>query len=170
LILQALHHGAKLQSEELHLEELGISTLISCFVNANRDPKSEAAKPSDFFYFQPKEIDTVRIPPAVANAFFALTDIAKLPPWVVQMAPLDRLTKSRDSSPSPSPVVWIGEGIALILPYISNGVVKFPLGFIEGSTSGSILTSGNYWVKVPKQEACWILDGELAIEKFLVVS
>lgn len=157
--MQALHYGAKLHREELHLAELGIATLTSCFVNSNRDPKSEAAKPADFFYFTPTDDEGDRISSAAANAFFALADAGKLPGWCVALAPVDKLAKSRNGDPC-TPVVWIGEGIVLIHPVIDDGLVRFPLGFVQAS--GEIVADGGT-VKVPKLGQAWILDGEFAL-------
>ncbi|MHC5823988.1 MAG: hypothetical protein ACYT04_51170, partial [Nostoc sp.] len=79
----------------MHLAELGIATLTSCFVNSNRDPKSEPAKPTDFFYFTPADDEGDRINSTAANAFFALADAGLLPGWCVAIAPLDKLVKSK---------------------------------------------------------------------------
>ncbi|QLE42241.1 hypothetical protein FD723_18655 [Nostoc sp. C052] len=158
--MQALHYGAKLHREELHLAELGIATLTSCFVNSNRDPKSEAAKPSDFFYFTPVEDEGDRISSTAANAFFALADAGKLPGWVVAIAPVDKLTKSRNGDPC-TPLVWIGEGLVLLQPVVDNGLVRFPLGFVDG-VSGAIITDGGI-VKVPELGQVWVLEGEFAL-------
>jgi hypothetical protein len=158
--LQALHYGAKLHREELHLAELGIATLTSCFVNSNRDPKSEAAKPSDFFYFTPTGDEGERISSTAANAFFALADAGKLPGWCVAIAPVDKLAKSRNGDPC-TPVVWIGEGLVLLQPIVDNGLVRFPLGFVDG-VSGAIATDGGV-VKVPELGQVWVLDGEFAL-------
>lgn len=158
--MSALHYGAKLHREELHLAELGIATLTSCFVNSNRDPKSEAAKPSDFFYFTPADDDGERISSTAANAFFALADAGKLPGWCVAIAPVDKLAKSRNSDPC-IPVVWIGEGLVLLMPVVDNGLVRFPLGFVDG-VNGEVATDGGV-VKVPELGQVWVLDGEFAL-------
>ncbi|MEH2393900.1 MAG: hypothetical protein V7K21_20275 [Nostoc sp.] len=149
----------------MHLAELGIATLTSCFVNSNRDPKSEAAKPSDFFYFTPIEDEgdakgghSLRISSIAANAFFALADAGILPGWCVAIAPVDKLVKSRNSDPC-TPIVWIGEGLVLLQPVVDNGLVRFPLGFVEAS--GDIVTDGGV-VKVPVLGEAWVLDGEFA--------
>ncbi|WP_138503389.1 hypothetical protein [Nostoc sp. PA-18-2419] len=101
------------------MTELGIATLTSCFVNSNRDPKSEAAKPSDFFYFTPTEDERGRISSVAANAFFALADAGKLPGWVVFIAPIDKLVKSGNSDPC-TPLAWIGEGVVLLQPVVND--------------------------------------------------
>lgn len=149
---------------------MGIATLTSCFVNSNRDPKSEAAKPSDFFYFTPADDESDRINSDAANVFFTLADAGKLPGWVVAQAPVDKLAKSRNSDPV-NPVVWIGEGVVLLQPVVdvsasgsdagASGLVKFPLGFIDG-VSGAIATSGGV-VKVPALGEAWLLDGEFTV-------
>lgn len=156
--------------EELHLAELGIATLTSCFVNSNRDPKKgEPAKPSDFFYFAPPETEDIRISASAANAFFALADANKLPGWCVAIAPVDKLLKSKDSTPC-DPAAWVGEGLVLINPVVdvsasgsdagASGVVRFPLGFVQ--TSGDVKV-GEVVVNVPAMGEAWVLDGELAL-------
>ncbi|WP_335017827.1 hypothetical protein [Nostoc sp.] len=128
-------------------------------MNSNRDPKSEAAKPSDFFYFTPTDDEGDRINPDAANAFFALADAGKLPGWCVAIAPVDKLAKSRNSDPC-TPVIWVGEGVVLIQPSAEDGLVRFPLGFVEAS--GDIVTDGGV-VKVPVLGEAWLLDGEMAL-------
>lgn len=155
-----MHYGAKLHREELHLAELGIATLTSCFVNSNRDPKSEAAKPSDFFYFTAADDEGERISSAAANAFFALADAGKLPGWCVAIAPIDKLSKSRNGI-AVNPSAWIGEGLVLLQPIADDGLVRFQLGFVDG-VSGAIVTDGGV-VKVPELGQVWILDGEFAL-------
>lgn len=129
-------------------------------MNSNRDPKSEAAKPSDFFYFTPAEDEGERISSAAANAFFALADAGKLPGWCVAIAPVDKLAKSRNSDPC-NPLVWIGEGLVLLQPVADDGLVRFPLGFVDG-VNGAIVTD-NGVVTVPQLGQAWVLDGEFAV-------
>ncbi|MBD2437358.1 hypothetical protein [Nostoc sp. FACHB-110] len=152
----------------MHLQELGIATLTSCFVNSNRDPKKgEPAKPSDFFYFTPATDEDTKISAVAANAFFALADAGKLPGWCVAIAPVDKLLKARTSDPV-KPLVWIGEGLVLLQPRVEDGVaggersrtVRFPLGFVDAA--GEIETSGGV-VKVPDLGNVWMLDGEFAL-------
>ena len=151
----------------MHLAELGIATLTSCFINANRDAKSTAAKPSDFFYFNCNE-EQIHIPSAAANAFFALADAGLLPNWVVAYSPIDKLKSACDDTPVVAPRAWVGDGVVLLLPRVDGEVVKFSLGFQDlpenfpGGTmtvrdvdSGEVmalaLTGGGIY---------WILDGE----------
>ncbi|MFK0731413.1 MAG: hypothetical protein ACFKPT_02615 [Gloeotrichia echinulata GP01] len=134
--------------------------MTSCFVNSNRDPKSEAAKPSDFFYFTPADDEGERISSDAANAFFALADAGKLPGWCVAQAPVDKLAKSRNGDPC-TPVIWIGEGLVLLQPVIDGGLVRFALGFVDG-VSGTIITDGGA-VKVPELGEAWVLGGEFAV-------
>ncbi|MBD2489011.1 hypothetical protein [Aulosira sp. FACHB-615] len=142
------------------MQELGIATLTSCFVNSNRDPKKgEPVKPSDYFYFTPTEGSDIKISAVAANAFFALADAGKLPGWVVAIAPVDKLLKARTSDPI-KPLVWIGEGLVLLQPRVEDGVVKFPMGFVD--TSGEVETTGGV-VRVPELGNVWMIDGEFAV-------
>ena len=152
----------------MHLQELGIATLTSCFLNANRDPKKgEAAKPSDFFYFLPQDNDNVRISTVVANTFFALADAGLLPAACVAIAPIEKLNASRDSTPVRDKRALVGSGVVLISPSIDEGVVRFPLGLVE-DVSGRIqvkdVTTGEELViEVSEMTSSWVLDGEVAI-------
>ncbi|MHC5779708.1 MAG: hypothetical protein ACYTXP_38940 [Nostoc sp.] len=143
------------------MAELGIATLTSCFINSNRDPKSVAAKPTDFFYFTPADDEGEKISSTAANAFFALADAGLLPGWCVACSPLDKLVASRDKREMVNPVIWVGEGLVLIMPVVEQGLVRFPLGFVD-SVSGDVITDGGV-VRVPELGEAWILDGEFAL-------
>jgi hypothetical protein len=54
----------------------------------------------------------------------------------------------------------VGEGLVLLQPLVDNGLVRFPLGFVEAS--GEIATDGGV-VKVPELGEAWVLDGEFAV-------
>jgi hypothetical protein len=170
LILQALHYGAKLAQEELHLQELGIATLTACFVNSNRDPKkSQPAKPQEFFYFWQKPEDEAQIPAAVASVFFELLAANLVPSWVVAAAPIDKLRKAKpQSSIKVSGVrALVGDGVFLLLPSINEGVVKSRLAIVEDSKCSEVKDIDNCVVYRLKEKdcpaPCWILDGEWVI-------
>lgn len=130
LILQALEYGAKLHAEELHLQELGISTLISVFVNANRSPKSKPAKPTDFCYFKPTEI-SAKIPTQAADTFFELVKEGLLPGWAVGIAPIDNLRAAQKHKAVLRPRAWIGEGVLLVQPRLHANRVKVQFALID---------------------------------------
>lgn len=168
--MQALHYGAKLAQEELHLQELGIATLTACFVNSNRDPKkSQPAKPQEFFYFWQKPEDEVQIPAIVAAAFFELLAAKLIPGWVVAMAPIDKLRKAKPQSniKVSGMRALVGDGIFLLLPSVSEGVIKARLAFVEDSNCSEVRDVDNgaiYKLRTKDCPApCWILDGEWAI-------
>jgi hypothetical protein len=147
------------------MKELGIATLTSQFFNANRDPKKgEPAKPSDFFYFQSQEEDGIHISAYVANTFFALTEQGKLPGWAVAIAPLERLLKAKDNSKIRNPQAWIGKNLVLICPTVKDGLVEFPLGFVDDTPEGEFKVNSGYLVKVPRYNSSWILNGKFAVK------
>lgn len=170
LILQALEHGAKLQMEVLHHQELGIATLTSCFINANRDPKKgEPSKASDFFYFKPQS-KTIKVSSQACDIFFALTKANKMPPWVVAIAPMDVLRANKgNGKPLPGRVrAWMGDGVLLIMPTIENGMVRSPIAFVSGKRHGDLslrdVDSGTVFrVQFPPGERRWVKEAEFAI-------
>lgn len=170
LILQALEHGARLQSEALHHQELGIATLTSCFINANRDPKKgEPSKAADFYYFQPKD-HKIKIPAAACDAFFALTKENKLPGWAVAIAPIDIIRANKgNGKPLPGRVrAWSGDGVLLIMPHIDGDLVRCPLAFIKTKRQGTILlrdvdAGTAFQIKLLPGEQRWVLDAEFAL-------
>ena len=131
LILQALEHGQNIAHKNLHLNELGIATLTSCFVNANRAKKGKASNASDFFYFAPREgINAVRLNAYACNSFFSLIKDNKLPKWVMGIAPLKRIRECKDDGFVPSSRALVGVD-CLILSYTKYGDKVFsPLSFI----------------------------------------
>ncbi|MEP0873358.1 hypothetical protein NDA01_26720 [Trichocoleus desertorum AS-A10] len=166
-----MHHGARLQHEELHLHELGIATLTSCFINANRDPKSEPAKPKDFYYFQVREeSDRVSIPAIACDTFFALIKDGLLPGWVVPLVPVDKLEAGRKRGEVGKPRAWVGEGVILIAPQIEGCQVIAAIAVteaIEGAVSVSDVDTGDTFEIVipPGTEHCWILDADFNLSR-----
>jgi hypothetical protein len=158
----------------LHLAELGIATLTSCFINANRDPKSSPAKPSDFFYFNSTD-EQIQIPSMCANAFFALADAGLLPSWVVAIAPIDKLKSVQDDTRVIAPRAWVGDGVVLMLPRLDGETVKFSLGFQdlpENFPGGSVVvhdvdTGEEKAIALTSGGTKWILDGEVGLEEGL---
>lgn len=135
LILQALDQGAKLQRDELHMQELGISSLCALFVNANRDPKKgKPAKPADFYRF--KDADN-KLPAIACDAFFSLVDDRKIPGWAVGSAPLDELRRDRLFNPVRKPRALVGEGILLLCPRINDSEISAAMAIVD-STGGII--------------------------------
>ena len=158
-----------MHAEELHLAELGIATLTSCFVNANRDPKSSPAKPKDFFYFdKPEGSDGVKISSSCANAFFSLVKDELMPAWVVALAPIEKLNAARNGDRVSKPRAWIGEGVLLLLPRVNEEKVEFTLGFVNeavGSVEVRDVDAGvTFVLELPENgDSMWILDGEFNI-------
>lgn len=135
LILQALEHGAKLQRDELHMQELGISSLCALFVNANRDPKKgKPAKPADFYRF--KDADN-KLPAIACDAFFSLIDDRKMPGWAVGLAPIDELRRDRLFNPVRKPRALVGDGILLLCPNIGDSQISAAMAIVD-STGGVV--------------------------------
>ena len=118
VVLQALEKGQQLRRQDAHLNELGMATLTSCFVNANRDPKKgKAAKPSDFFYFAGGD----SLDPAIASSYFSLIPDKLMPPWAVHAAPLELLKQSKvEGVPPRKRRALIGKGVALFAPEVGE--------------------------------------------------
>lgn len=82
-----MEYGQRFYKEDKHYSELGIATLTSYFVNANKDPKKgKKVSPSDFFFFKPEDITDIL--PDVATTFFSLASDRNLPDWSVPLVPL----------------------------------------------------------------------------------
>jgi hypothetical protein len=170
LILQALEYGAKLHSEQLHLQELGIATLSALFANANRDPKKGMpASPSDFFYFSREERPEVEIPALACDIFFALIAEEKLPEWVLNIAPIENLRKCRSKNPPakfPRPRVWVGDDLVLILPRVDSAkevsaMLSFNNGTCEVVELQDIDTDTSFFLRFSEpSEAMWSLDAQ----------
>lgn len=119
IIFQALEYGHKFYKEKLHCQELGIATLTSYFVNANKDPKKGSrVTPADFFFFQPDA--STDIAPDVATTFFSLIDDKMVPPWVVSLIPVKSFTqiRSRGNITKPRALVGIEANVFIISPKI----------------------------------------------------
>lgn len=169
MILQALHYGAKLRGEELHLQELGIATLTACFVNSNRDPKKgEAAKPSDFWYFSPQE-NKPRLDPVACDTFFNLVASERMPSWAVSLSPVEEMRSCRANGPIPKTRAWVKRGVLLIAPQINDGQVRVPLAIVDG-IKGAIAvidvdTGATHQVQIwnDNEEAFWVADAEFEL-------
>jgi hypothetical protein len=156
----------------LHLHELGIATLSSLFVNANRGKDSEAAKPSDFYYFQTASGESISIPAAACDAFFSCVRDGLMPAWAVPLCPIDRFESGRANGKVSRPRVWVGDGVVLLLPRIEGKQVIVPFAVIEGA-------EGIVDVKDPDSETwfavdvpggdCWMLDAEFALVESKII-
>lgn len=171
LIIQALHYGAMLRGEKLHLQELGIATLSALFCQANSDPKKgDRVKPSDFWHFLPFE-DKDKIDSVVADTFFALVAEEKIPSWAVAIAPIEKLRASRgDGTQIPTTRAWMRKGVLLIAPRIQGTQVVARMAIVERGVEGKTgvidVDSGKaFEVHIPndKSEAFWVSDSEYEI-------
>lgn len=167
LILQALHWGSKLHQEELHLAELGISTLSALFVNANRDPsKGKAAEATDFHYFKSREY---AIASETADAFFSLAKDGVIPDWVMGLAPIDKLREAKGDGTYSKPRAWIGDGVMLVCPRVRGDVVECQVAIVEhegGVVDLKDPDSGKHWaIELAEGEARWVLDAKFDLIK-----
>ncbi|MBD2095642.1 hypothetical protein H6F90_10795 [Trichocoleus sp. FACHB-591] len=153
------------------MKELGIATLTSCFINANRDSKADAAKPSDFYYFQIREeSDRISIPAIACDTFFALIKDGLLPGWVVPLVPVDKLEAGRKRGEVGKPRAWVGEGVILIAPKIEGGQVIAAIAVteaVEGTVEVMDVDSGEtFEIVIPDgTEHCWILDADFNLSR-----
>jgi hypothetical protein len=134
---------------------LGLSTLTSCFVNANRDlSKADPAQPSDFYYFKPEE-DKTCVAPETADTFFSLIDDHRLPGWVVPLAPVEELSRARSGGKGQMPRALIGDGLLLVAPTFEQGWVRSPLGFFAEHPNGlsielmDVDSGRSFWITLP---------------------
>lgn len=156
--------------EELHLGELGISTLSSLFVNANRDPKKgEPAKASDFFYFTPQTEESEKINAIACDTFFSLIADDKMPSWAVAIAPVSILRSSRINGKVPKCRAWMSKGVLLIAPVITGDKLFVPLAIIEAATGQvSVIdvdtgTAREIFIANAKKETYWATNIELQL-------
>lgn len=168
--MQAVESANKLIQEEKHLDELGMSTLVACFVNANRDPKKgEPAKPSDFFNFSRDRFNEVSIPTVAADAFFSLVKDKKMPGWVIPIAPIEKLTRSRTGLNAPKFRTLVADGAIIFAPVEKAGSIHAPLAIIS-EVSGVVKfhnpdTKEIYLLRIPAQEFAnaWVLDSDFEV-------
>ena len=74
---------------------MGLATLTSYFVNANKDPKKGTrVTPSDFFYFKPES--STDINPDVATTFFSLIVDKLVPNWAATLVPIKDFVAIKD--------------------------------------------------------------------------
>lgn len=169
--MQAIEYGTKLKKEDLHLSELGISSLIACFVNANRDPKkSKPANPSDFYYFQSKEDDGVVISDRCANAFLGLIKDKKMPGWVVPLSPIEKIEQSKSNlNYQLQNRALIGEGIAIFCYQVHLDTIYAELSVFDNCDRITIVTDidsqQSYKIVIPDLpfETFWQLNTEVKI-------
>lgn len=146
IVFQALEQGQKFKRQDTHLNELGMATLTSCFVNANRDPKKgQPAKPSDFFYFANSD----PLNSAIADSFFSLIKDKLMPSWVVYASPIDLLKQSRDTSHPTRNRCLIGDGVAIFCPVIEDDEIYSDFVVFNEAAIGwqtvTDLDSGKEW-------------------------
>ena len=172
LILQAIEQGEKIYQQQLHLQELGISTLSALFVNANRDPnKGEPAKAADFFYFD-RKTDDVKISPQAADAFFSLSMDSTMPFWVPALAPVEKLRSCCAKGAFPYPRAWFNEDVFLVLPRIVNDKVIVPFGVIR-SPGGVVVVNDpdsdrSFAVEIPPDEPRWFINAEFELSRLIL--
>ena len=155
-VVEALAQGTRLQFEELHYSELGIATLISCYINANRNPKkSKAVEPSDFHVFDQNK--SKRLPSAAANVFFDLVNAKKMPRWAVGVAPVKKLQDSRNNVPVTGPRAWVGDGVVLLRPSATRTEVTAQIALLASNQTTVTVTDidngQRYVIELPQQLA-----------------
>ncbi|MGL5927189.1 hypothetical protein [Chroococcidiopsis sp.] len=168
--MDAIAANSKLRTEELHLGELGISTLTSVFWNANRDPKKgEPVKASDFWHFTPQVDEGEKISAIASNSFFSLVSEEKMPSWAVSLAPIDQLRKGKNGGETPKCRAWMRKGVMLIAPQIKGDKAIAPLALIDG-VEGQISvididtgTAREIFVANAKKEVYWAINVEFQL-------
>lgn len=143
IIFQALEYGHRFYKEDLHYQELGMATLTSYFVNANKDPKKgSGVTPSDFFYFKPDASSD--IDPDVAATFFSLVKDQVAPNWTVPLIPIKELIALKDKGRIAKRRAFVGVdcNVFILCPSVVN--YKLFCGFlvaweVDKNTHPSIL-------------------------------
>jgi hypothetical protein len=129
IIFQALEYGHRFYKEDLHYQELGMATLTSYFVNANKDPKKgSGVTPSDFFYFKPDSSSDIS--PDVATTFFSLVKDGVIPDWAVSLIPIKELVALKDKGRIARKRAFVGVdcNILVLCPSVVN--YKLFCGFL----------------------------------------
>lgn len=122
--MQALEYGHKFYKEDKHCNELGIATLTSYFVNANKDPKKGSkVTPSDFFFFKPD--NSKEINPNCAVTFFSLVTDGLMPDWAVPIAPIKEFAELKPKGTVASlghrALIGVDTDILIICPELVGG-------------------------------------------------
>lgn len=168
--MDAIAKNSKLRTEELHLGELGISTLTSIFWNANRDPKKgEPVKASDFWHFPPQLDKSERISGIACDTFFSLVEDEKMPSWAVAIAPIDLLRQGKKNGEIAKCRAWMRKGVLLVSPQIKGDKVLAPLALVDG-IEGQIAvidsdtgTAREIFVANAKKDTYWATDVEFQL-------
>lgn len=101
-----------------------------------------------------------------ASVFFELLAANLVPSWVVAAAPIDKLRKAKSQSniKVSGMRAFVGDGIFLLLPSISEETIKARLAIVENSKCSEVrdIDSGRVYQLRGKEcpAPCWILDGE----------
>ena len=155
-MLQAIEYGSKLNEEQYHYGELGVSTLSSIMVNINRDPKSKPAEPHDFQYFMREQRSL--FDSTVCDCFDSVARDRLFPDWVLETIPdpiTEQLLKNRRFNPVRGVRLLLGESIALFAPQIRGDRVTIPLGVMGA------IENGIYEVKDVDTGAEWLIFVEM---------
>jgi hypothetical protein len=150
-VLQAIEYGSKLNEEEYHYQELGVSTLSSILVNVNKDSKSKPAKPDDFQYFMRQSRSM--FDSTICDCFDSIARDRLMPEWVLEYTPvelLDELLKNRKYNTVRGCRMLLSEAIVIFSPEIRGDRVEIPLGVMGELENGvyefSDVDSGAKWL------------------------
>lgn len=168
--MDAIAANSKLKTEELHLQELGISELTKHFVNANLDlKKNPASKASDFWHFTPQAEESEKISAIASDSFFSLVTEEKIPSWAVAISPIDLLRKGKKGGEVPKCRAWMRKGVMLIAPKVQGDKAIAPLALIDG-VEGQISvididtgTAREIFVANAKKEVYWAINVEFQL-------
>lgn len=93
---------------------MGLATLTSYFVNANKDPKKGSrVTPADFFYFKPES--STDINPDVATTFFSLIADKLVPNWAVNLIPVKDFIPLKDKGRVSKVRAYISDSVDILI-------------------------------------------------------
>lgn len=155
LILSALKHGEKIQSQKLHLREIAIAQLTAVYVNSQKT-KPPYSTTKEFCHFWPKDEHYSN---EICQTILSLLEDNLFPDWAGNYIPIDQLGYRDRHFNVPKPRVLANPWIYILSPSIiendENNWLNAPLAFIEDRKDKKYAevydldTNKSYTVKLP---------------------
>lgn len=116
--------------------------LTSAFYNSNRGQGTPAVRPEDFQSFKRivEQVSGDLLSPTLCETFRYLSKKGLLPAWSLMVAPVEELRKGyKDGVSLPSVKAWIGDGVLVFLPKVSDNTVATPLILLDEDVKEYVL-------------------------------